>query len=449
MKIEQTLKQRGIMSPQMIQSMELLRMNTAELEEYLQQLAMENPVMELEPPKRETAEGRREAEEFCSRLRWLEDNDRQNLFYHRGDAEEDTADPLATATGRSGLEQDLYTYLAEQLRQGGGDIRAAKYIAACLDDRGWLPAPLGELAAESGIEEAELAAGLERVRSLDPAGVGATDLGDCLALQLERMGETGCACELARRFLDRLSRRSWRALSNELGVPEAEVKRAAELISRLDPHPCEGYKRQDAPVYVVPDVIVSVSGGELSVSVNSGALPRLRASQYYMRMMESGQDAEVAAYLEEKLRQFKNTAKAVAQRGSTLLACAESIARRQSEFFLGGTARLRPMTQADVAADLGVHASTVGRAVRDKYLGCRQGVFPMSYFFSCAVGEVGSRGACELLRELIEGEDKLRPMSDRELAEKLSAAGCEVSRRTVAKYRGLLCIPDASARKRG
>ena len=447
MKIEQTLKQSGVLSPQLIQSMEVLQMSSAELEEHLAQLALENPVMELSPPGHACDSGGG-ADDAAHRLRWLEDNDAQNALYHRGDAESGT-DPLERAVGRSGFEPDLYSHIAAQLERSGAQSaakRAALFLAACLDDRGWLPGGTDGLDSESGLSPGELRAGLDLLRSLDPAGVGAAGLGDCLALQLERAGEPEWMSALAREHLEELSRGRFRAAAQKLAVPESEVRRAAGIIQKLDPRPCEDFKRQDAPVFVVPDVFITEEDGELHAAPNGGSVPRLRASRFYLRMLSETDDGEVRAYLEEKFRQYHAAARAVSQRGSTLLACAGRIAERQRGFFLSGEP-LVPMAHADIAADLGVHASTVSRAVRGKFLQCRRGVFPLSYFFSRAAGGLGQRSAVELLRAVIASEDRRRPLSDREIAERLSEAGFAVSRRTAAKYRSALGIPDAAARR--
>lgn len=447
MNLEQSLKQIGTLSPQMIQSMEILQMSTQELEGYLQLLSLENPVLELKMPAKSPEIN---AEEFGKRLQWLEEGDRQNAFYLRSDADDGEYDPLTRAYTDGGLEPDLYTHLTRQLDRKHRDdaaCHAAKFIAGCLDEHGYLDETLETLCEETNLSLNEMRSGLELLRSLDPAGVGAFDLSQCLVLQLQRMGETGCAVDIAGRYLDALSRQRYKAIACDLGVSLSDVIEAAELIRTLEPRPGESFKRMAPPAYIIPDVFVEEVDGELKVTTNTDSLPRLKISSYYNQLLQNTEDKEVRSYLEEKTRQIRFAIKAVQQRDSTLLSCAQSIVSRQEGFFRGTDQFLCPMTHSDIAEDLGIHGSTVSRAIREKYIQCSRGVYPLSYFFTRSVGNVSSHGAHALLKELIASEDKSHPLSDQKISEKLAGAGCRISRRTVAKYRDILGIPDASRRK--
>ncbi|MGI6029616.1 MAG: RNA polymerase factor sigma-54 [Candidatus Heteroscillospira sp.] len=445
--LEQTLKQAGILSPQMIQSMEILQMSSYELERYLQNLALENPTMELHLPSRSPEVN---AEEFGRRLQWLEDNDRQNAFYLRGDEDDGEYDSLARAGTDGGLEADLYSHLSGQLDGLPGDtpcLAAAKFLAGCLDEHGYLDDSPEKLAEEAGLPAGAMEAGLELLRSLDPPGVGARNLSECLVLQLERMGEKGFVLDIAAGYLDELSRQRYKFIAGELHISQEQVRLAAEKIRALEPRPGESFKRSAPPVYIVPDIFVTERDGFLAVTSNSDAFPRLKISSCYRRLLNSTSDPEVKLYLDEKIRQVRYAIRSVNQRSDTLLSCAREIVSRQEKFFLHGDRGLAPMTHRDIAAAMGVHDSTVGRAIREKYLQCAHGIYPLSYFFTRAVGDIGSRRVQQLICELIDAEDKSHPLSDQKLCGQLESRGCGVSRRTVTKYRDQLGIPDASRRK--
>lgn len=448
MNLEQTLKQVGILSPQLIQSIEILQMSTHELEHYLQQLSLENPVMELEAV-REPSE--KSTEDFGKMLQWLEDNDRQNAFYLRSDADETDFEPLYMAGTDGGLEPDLYTHLKNQLdsHHAKDPARpAAKFIAGCLDDTGYLTCTTQSLAVDAAVSEQSMRDGLTLLQKLDPPGVGATDLSECLVLQLNRLGIRGCALEIASNHLDELSRVRYKLISTKLGVSLEKVTEAAEIIRKLEPRPGEAFKRFAPPSTVVPDIFVTEQqDGKLVVSSNANTMPTLRISSYYKKLYSETAEPEVKEYLDEKMRQVRFAIRSVSQRGSTLVECGRRIVARQEHFFRTGDANLIPMTHADLAEDLEINNSTVSRAVREKYLQCQHGVFPLSFFFSHAVGDVSARSAYALLKDLIDAEDKARPLSDQKLSEKLVESGCRISRRTVAKYRSELNIPDTTRRR--
>lgn len=437
------------LSQRQIQGVELLQMSAWELEACLRELAQENPVVELEEVRPEP-EYRKE-DELLSRLRWLEDNDRQNRFCQQAGEEE--LDPLARVGTAGGLEETLLRFLSRQLERMRPEEkigRAARYLAACLDEDGYLRIPLAELAEDGPIPLAELERGLELLRSLEPAGVGASSLGQCLELQLERIHETGPALEIVRRHLEALARRRYRAIAARLAVPVEEVKRAEALIRELEPRPGAPFEQEERTSYILPDVYVEEREGTLSIRLRGEDRRPFQISGSYRRLLEQTGDRELKAYLTEKVRQAEGVLRALEQRDSTLRRCVRFIIERQRDFFRLGPRALTSLRMADAARELGVHESTVSRALREKYLQCSFGVYPLSYFFSRSAaqeGEMGGAAAKELLRRLIDGEDKRSPLSDQKLCERMAREGCPISRRTAAKYREELNIPSASGRR--
>ena len=447
MELQQTQTQK--LSQRQLYSVELLRLSTLELEGYVRELAQENPLVELEEaPPPSQGEGK---DDLLARLRWLEDNDRQNWFYQKFSDEE--LDPLTRVGTGGGLEETLVSFLSRQLdrlRLEESAARLVRYLIYCLDDDGYLRTPLAELSRHGAIPLPKLEEALAVLKTLEPAGVGAAELWECLALQLERIGETGPALTIVRDHLEALAKRHDRAIAAKLNITPAQVEEARRTIRELDPRPGSVFQRTEQVFYIQPDLTVEEQEGQLTVKSTRGERPPFRLSRYYQKLLKQSEDREVRDYLSEKLRQAENVLWAADQRGSTLLRCAQVIVERQSDFFRFGPEALRPLRMGEVAQELGLHESTVSRAVREKYLQCPQGLYPLSWFFtrSAGTGEgVSGTAARKLLLRLIDGEDKAKPLSDQQLSERMAREGCPISRRTVAKYREELGIPSASGRK--
>ena len=442
MELQQTQTQK--LSQRQLYSVELLRLSTLELEGYVRELAQENPLVELEEaPPPSQGEGK---DDLLARLRWLEDNDRQNWFYQKFSDEE--LDPLTRVGTGGGLEETLVSFLSRQLdrlRLEESAARLVRYLIYCLDDDGYLRTPLAELSRHGAIPLPYMV-----LKTLEPAGVGAAELWECLALQLERIGETGPALTIVQDHLEALAKRHDRAIAAKLNITPAQVEEARRTIRELDPRPGSVFQRTEQVFYIQPDLTVEEQEGRLTVKSTRGERPPFRLSRYYQKLLKQSEDREVRDYLNEKLRQAENVLWAADQRGSTLLRCAQVIVERQSDFFRFGPEALRPLRMGEVAQELGLHESTVSRAVREKYLQCPQGLYPLSWFFtrSAGAGEgVSGTAARKLLLRLIDGEDKAKPLSDQQLSEHMAREGCPISRRTVAKYREELGIPSASGRK--
>jgi RNA polymerase sigma-54 factor len=240
-------------------------------------------------------------------------------------------------------------------------------------------------------------------------------------------------------------------IAQATGASREEIQRACRLIRTLDPRPGAPFSPVDTPRYITPDLLVTVEGGKAEVRAADGRLPELKLSSYYQQLLNSTNDAPVRDYLADKVRQASWVMRSIEQRNTTLLSCARAVVGRQEAFFLRG-GHLQPMSLADVAADVGVHESTVSRATKDKYLQCPRGLFPLSHFFSRALPQGEAEGISPemvkaALRELISGEDKRHPLSDQKLCDMMAPRGLLLSRRTVAKYRDEMGFSSAAGRK--
>lgn len=446
-------KQVQRLSQQQLQSVELLQMSSLELTEYLQNLSQENPVIDLDDSA--SASETRPEDELIQRLKWLEDNDRQNHYYQA--VEEDELDPMARVGNGGGLEETLPQFLFRQLDRMQLDeetVRTVRYLVSCLDENGYFRLPLEELSSEIQVPVSRLEAGLELLRGMEPAGVGAKDLSQCLALQLKRVGVQGPALTIVEQYLDDLAKCHYRSIASKLGITVEEVLEAQKVIRELEPRPGGIFEQPGQIQYILPDMFIEEEEGRFIAKKRGSDRAAFQINGYYRNLLTQSKDREVREYLGKKIRQAEGVLWAIGQRESTLQRCAQVIADQQAEFFRGGPAYLGQLRMADVAQALGIHESTVSRAVREKYLQCRWGVFPLSYFFSRsatagagAEQEIGGTASRTLLRQLIDQEDKEHPLSDQKLCEEMARAGCPISRRTVAKYRDEMNLPSAAGRK--
>ena len=458
MELSMSMKQTQTLSPQMMQSMEILQMGSQELLEYIQDQVQENPVLEMEEKY-----GKGDDTAVLQRkLEWLESTDAQNRYYHQQDTEDDEKDPISNYGTVDEREENLYLYVLSQLEVMDLEpelLPVGRFLVESLNQNGWLDESVEDLAEELGKPVEEVEKALAAVQSLEPAGVGARNLSECLVLQLQRRHEDSeLAIRIARDYLDPLSKSRYGLIAKSLGVCQEEVRTACDLIRTLNPRPGGGFAARENLVYINPDLFVVNFPDPFELLTNDYFFPDLNISGYYCRMLKSTEDNEVKDYLMGKVRQAKWVVHSIEQRRSTLLRCAECILELQEEFFRRGPGHLKPMCLADIAQKVGVHESTVSRTVRDKYLQCASGVYPLSYFFSRSLGAPAARPSTEenasspdfakaLLKKLIGGEDKHKPLSDQKLCERMAREGCELSRRTVAKYRDELGIPSTTGRK--
>lgn len=421
------------LSPQLLQSIRLLGMNSQELLEYLSRVREENPMIEqAEPLHREYEALRRQAS-------WLDAGIAHCAFEQ------------AEERGRKDPES-LQSFLLDQLerkRLPKARLVLCQYLARLVDEDGYLSQEdLDHL--PDALPPALVREAVETVQSLDPPGVGARDLSECLAIQLKRQEKpSALALRLVEEFLPQLGKKRYSAISGELGAPLEEVRKAAALIAALEPRPGGAFQTEEEILYVRPDVFVVELEGELQVRLNEYYLPRISISSYYVRLLKEAEEKETRDYLKEKMCQAQWVMEGLERRGNTLRRCAGAILEAQRPFFEGKTWELAPMSMAALAQKLEMNPSTVTRAIQGKYLQCRRGTWPLKYFFSPAVGEGSSQQAvkCRIL-ELIKEEDPKRPLSDQALCGAFAARGVKLARRTVAKYRQQLGIPAAAARRK-
>ena len=352
----------------------------------------------------------------------------------------------------------LHAHLEEQLNESGLDEdqkKAGAYIIGNVDENGWLAVDTAEVAREAGVPEAVAQAALAVIQEFDPPGVAARGLKECLLIQLRRAGhgEESGAARLVRGHLEALGEQSAAEVAQAAGLAEDETAAALKLIAALDPKP--GLKFSAPPaVYVTPEVEIKLPAeGAPVVEMLRDGLPRLHISAEYEAMLQDPETAaEAKKYLNEKIRSGQFVLDSLHQRRTTIRRIAEEIAAAQAEFFKHGISKLKPLTMGMLAEKLGVHETTVGRAVSGKYVRTPQGVFELKFFFTAGLqtadgGAISTEAVKEAVAKVIAHEDVRKPLSDQAITAKLAEQGLKVARRTVAKYREELGLPPAHKRK--
>ena len=433
------LRQMLKLTPQLLQSMELLQMNMQELAEYLSQATEENPLLEQE----DAADLHAAYEELRQKASWI-DGAAAPTFAHE---EHPTWERGQLDREAESLAAFLRDQL-ERLRLPAPLLALCQYMAELVDEDGYLlPADLDGL-QELKIPQALIRQALDIMQGLEPAGVCARSLSECLALQLARQENVSpAALDIVSRFLPELGDKRYNRICQELGLSMKEVLTAKEQIASLDPHPGRVFQAAEPPVFVRPDIFVLELDGELRAVLNEYYLPRISINSYYAQLLKESDERETRNYLQQKMQQAKWLLHSLSRRGATLQRCADAILDAQRPFFLGQTQELAPMGLAALSSRLGVHPSTVSRAMRGKYLQCRQGTYPLRYFFSRAIGGLSRQAVKQKLLLLLRDEDPQHPLSDQQLCDLLSVDGMQIARRTIAKYRAELGVGPSSARR--
>ncbi|MGD8896459.1 MAG: RNA polymerase factor sigma-54 [Acidobacteriota bacterium] len=459
------LSHRLILTPSLQQAIKLLPLTTLELAEVLDQEVMENPLLE-EVPVQETLSteelAQQEAKEEAERPDDpLKDIDIEKFFEDYFDdgrrgkpSEVPEAPPIENTLTES---PDLYDHLLWQLHMTVSDeltIEIGDAIIQNLDEDGLLRVSLEDVANLGPYPMAEVERSLSVIQSLDPAGVAARSLTECLRIQLRMLGlEDSPADVMVRDHLKQLQSHQYPEISRQMGLTSEEVAHHLEIIRGLDPRPGNRYSPERS-AYILPDVFVVKEGDEYKIVLNDDGLPKLRISPTYRRMLDEkkGNTEETRAYVKDKLRSALWLLKSVDQRQRTIYKVSESIVRYQRAFLDHGISHLRPLVLRDVASDIGMHESTVSRVVANKYMHTPRGVFELRFFFhsgiTSSMGEaVSSVTIKQRIRKMIEEEDATRPLSDSRIADTLGKEGLPLARRTVAKYREELRIPPSNLRK--
>ena len=440
MRFEQHIKQQQqqtqklAMTQELQQSIQMLQYNTDELLSFLESKTLENPLLEVDVKTDEMimpTRTRKSNNSDGTKQEWMEQvpDNSISLFEHL-------------------INQVHLNYRDTYLRQ------LVLFLIEFIDLNGYLSTPLEEIREQTDASEIQMLDALTLLQMLEPTGVGARSLKECLMLQIEK-DETApnLAYIMVEEYFEDLANRKWQVIQKAYGIELFEVQEIFDYIQKLQPYPGAGFSTDDES-YIIPDVVVKVKDEVIDVLSTKRSTPTLVFQQAYFDRMNQEKDKEVQEFLKTRKSEFEWLQKGVLQRGNTILRVAEVIVKRQSQFFLDVSRPLTPLQLKEVAKELDIHESTVSRSVNGKYLQTDFGMFELRSFFTVGLsqGATSEDLSTDLIKKeivaLVEEEDKAKPLSDQKIVDYLLAKEIKISRRTVAKYRDELDIPSSSKRKR-
>jgi len=464
--IEQT--QKLVMTPELIQAIQLLQFNTQELDTYIQEQLLINPLLEAGKPaeqqdSREQQESPPEENEpeaqGMSEIDWreyLKDRGYDDISYRQWEYSNDDRDytfEQYTSSGITLLEHLLFQFQFAATRRSCRNM--GKYIIESLDENGYMTLTKEEVskAFDAPLEKVEEV--LDIIHGFDPPGVGAKDIKECLLIQLAYMNRLDETAKIViNEYLEDIAANRLGHIAKDLGMSIQEVQETSDLIKSLEPKPGRQFASQAAIRYIIPDVLLEKIDDEYIVTVNESSAPRLMVSSYYEKLLaESENDPGLSKYLSARLNSAVWLIKSIEQRKQTIYNVVRAVVKHQKEFFDRGHKYLRTLTLKQIAEEVGIHESTVSRSINGKFMQTPRGVFEIKYFFTSGIanssGEgISSKSIKTFIREIITDEDPKSPHSDQDLAIMLAKRDINISRRTVAKYRDEMNILSSSKRKR-
>jgi RNA polymerase sigma-54 factor len=470
MQQSQNLALQQILAPQLQQSLLILQTPLLELRNLVQQEMETNPVLE-ELPDEPSSDSLNGAESSA-------DNNFEEEFEKLASLDEEWRDYMAQSSSYSpegfqgsseaqdkrqfffdsiAVQETLQQHLVTQLNQtvlNADDRKTAELIIGNIDDNGFLQSTPEEMALSSGIAKEDFEKMLALIQGFYPPGVGARDLRECLLIQLQRDGkENSLEYKIVSEHMDDLGKRRFPEIARRMNISVEEVQKCANRIARLNPRPGQAFAA--APQnYVLPDVTVEKVDGDYQIILNNEQIPHLRISNLYKDIIaQDSNGSEVKDYIRDKIRNGKFLIRSIHQRQQTISNIAHQLVSRQRDFLEHGPSHLKPMTMGEIADAVGVHETTVSRAVSGKYMATPQGIFEMKYFFTSgyqtATGEsMSNTSVKEAVLDLVKHEDGNAPLSDQQIVEILSERGIPIARRTVAKYRDELNILPSNMRRK-
>ncbi|MEG0829980.1 MAG: RNA polymerase factor sigma-54 [Anaerovoracaceae bacterium] len=467
--IEQT--QKLVMTPELIQAIQILQFNTQELDSYIQDQILTNPVLEQTSPTGQESPSTEEPQEVASsdesqlnsgesEIDWkeyLKNKQYDDISYRQydntsGEEKENAYEQYTTS------EVTLPEHLMFQLQFAShkkGCRNVGRYIIESLDENGYMTSTIEEISKVTKVPENKIEEVLAIIQGFDPVGVGARSLKECLLIQLEYSGQLTDDFEnVVNNYLEDIGANRLGIIAKAMGLTIMEIQEMSDIIKTLEPKPGRPFASQTDTRYVVPDVYVEKVDGEYIVSLNDSSSPRLMVSGYYEKLLiEAEKDSNLSKYLSDKLNSAVWLIKSIDQRKQTIYNVVTAVVKYQQKFFEKGSKHLKTLTLKQIAEEVGIHESTVSRSINGKYLQSPMGVFEIKYFFSAGVSDsqgegISSNSIKSFIKEIVSEEDPKSPHSDQDMVKMLKEKGFGISRRTVAKYRDEMGILSSSKRRR-
>ena len=486
--LKQSLKltQQLLMTPQLQQAIKLLQLSRMELEQFVTGQLAENPCLEegiiesmeertLVEREKERTEEQAVNDHIGEASKILDkkpdgSGDKTEVDWEAMARYQESGPVTSSSSNRSKDDEHpnyenmvskigtLQDYLLAQIGESDFDEiekRLAGLLIGNIDERGYLTVDLTEFAEAEGFEVDAVDDILDTIQRLDPSGIGARDLKECLQLQLRNARlKNGIVEVIVENHLPELENRNFAAIAKSMKITLEQVVDNVQIIADLEPVPGRQFGGNEAQ-YITPDVYVFRLGEEWKVNLNEDGLPKLRISNFYLKMLQEknnskGDDKE---YVNDKMKSAEWLIKSIRQRQRTIYRVTESIVERQKDFFERGVEHLKPMILKDIAEDIGMHESTISRVTNNKFVHTPRGVYELKYFFNSSVTrsdgqDVASESVKRMIADIIKVEDTKRPYSDQKIVEMLEEKGIQLARRTVAKYREQMQILPSSKRKK-
>lgn len=446
-------EQKLIMTQEMQMSVKLLQMSAYELGQYVNKEMQENPVLEEKDLQNHKSNNNNEFD-YKEIIKYLGKDDYKVKSYAAKNENEEISPFYYIAE-----EKSLKDYLKEQigeLTEQYEILEICKYMVENLDTKGYLSEDLSDICRELGItnENAEIA--LEIFQSLEPQGIGARNLRECLRIQLHNLGiDDENIYIIIDKYLELLGENKYNDIAKELNVKISEVQKYGDIIKTLEPKPSRGFYTGETVKYIVPDAYINKIDDQYFISMNEDVLPKLNINSLYKEIIKNENDIEAVEYVKDKINSAVFLIKSIEQRKNTVYRVLEDILAVQKEYFDKGAEYLKPMTLKKIANNLEMHESTISRAIREKYVSINNGkVIKIKDLFTNGIAsivggeDVSTTNIKKTIKEMVYNEDQKKPLSDQIICNRLNVEGMNISRRTVAKYREELEIKSSCKRKR-
>lgn len=447
-------EQKLIMTQQMQLSIKLLQMSTCDLREYIENEFVENPILEGDFDFIQEEKDYQDKIDYKEMIKYLEFDNYGSQSYGEYNKDQDIS-PFNFISEKESLTE----YLNEQLLEINEDeLKKAivSYMIENIDSKGYLDMPLEDICKELNIPIDLGQESLDILQDLEPDGIGARDLKECLKIQLIKMGILDDNLEIIiDEYLDLIADNKFNVIAKNLKITPKEAQDLGDVIKGLEPKPARGFYTGDEVKFIIPDAAIRNIDGQYFVIMNDGVIPRLSISNLYKDIINNKEDKNTENYVKEKLNSAMFLIKSIEQRKSTLLRILEKTVEEQKEYFDKGQKYLRPMTLKEMAEELGIHESTVSRAIKDKYILTSFGTVKIKDLFTTGLSKSQGNGEDvavvnikKQIKEMIDAENKKKPLSDQAICDELNKKNLNISRRTVAKYREEIGIKSSSKRKR-
>ncbi|WP_024614789.1 RNA polymerase factor sigma-54 [Clostridium sp. Ade.TY] len=449
-----TQEQKLVMTQEMQMSIKMLQMSVNDLREYIDKEYEENPILDIKDNSQEKSsiseDKVMDKYDYKEMIKYFEFDNYGAQSYSNYDDEE--LSPFNFISEKKSLKE----YLHEQLMEVSIDEytkQIGDYIIENLDHRGYLECDLKEICIELKISDEKGEEVLEIIQDLEPYGIGARNIKECLLIQLNKLAlDDDIIVKMVEDHLEDIAENRYGVIAKKLNISPREAQRYGDVIKRLEPKPSRGFYTGEEVKFIIPDAAIREIDGEFIIIMNDSVLPKLSINKTYKDVLTNN-DENASEYVKDRLNKALFLIKSIEQRRSTLYRVLEIIIKKQREYFEKGYNYLKPMTLKEIAEELEVHESTISRAIKEKYILTDRGTVRIKDLFTTAISALNSEdtGVIKIknkIKELIDSEDKKKPYSDQYISDKLKEIGMNISRRTVAKYREEMQIRSSSKRKR-